>query len=174
MLSSDEQGTLLQHVRRPTVKRKIWKFTGLKKKIYQGLWIWVVLESLTTLKTRKQWSTTVQHSEGSFQPRVLYQTKPWIVCKDRLKTFHHKQVLKNTPYAPPSFRKLNKVSASPKWENKQSEGPRVQEWRDPTQKHEAGLESKRVQGSEAKGLQGNNKDTTTGMYRFSVNWLGGR
>lgn len=96
------------------------------------------------------------------------------MCKDRLKTFHHRQGLKNTPYAPPFFRKLNKVSASPKRENKQSEGPRVQEWRDPTQKHEAGLESKRVQGSEEKGLQGNNNDTTTGMDRLSGNWLGGR
>jgi len=36
-------------------------------------------------------------------------------------------------------------------ENKLSEGPGVQEWRDPTQKQEAGLESRRVQGCEEKG-----------------------
>lgn len=133
-----------------TINLKVYRF---KKKIYQGLWIWVVMESLTTLKTRKQWSTTVQHSEGSLQPRVRYQTEPWIVCKDRWKPFHHKQGLKNTPYAPPFFRKLNKVSATPKRENKQSEGPRVQEWRDRTQKHEAGLESKRLWRKGSPGQQ---------------------
>lgn len=48
----------------------------------------------------------------------------------------------------PLFQGSNKGCASLKLEKKLSEEPRVYKWRDPTQKNEAGLESKRVQGSE--------------------------
>lgn len=53
------------------------------------------------------------------------------------------------------------LAASLKLKNKEREGPGVQEWRDATQRHEAGLESNRMQGSEEKGLQSHSPSGTT-------------
>lgn len=92
----------------------------------------------------------LQHSEGSFPPRILYQTKLSIVCeedKDISSQARSQKYFICTPF----FRELIKVVLHQKWKINLSERPGVQERRDPTRKQAGGVESRRVQGCEGKG-----------------------
>lgn len=82
-----------------------------------------------------------QHSEGSCPPRILYQTKLPIVCEEDKDVSPQARSQKYF-ICNPFFRELIKVILHQKWKINWVKGLESKSW-----KHEAGLESRAVQGS---------------------------